>query len=186
MEDAQIVGLYWARDERAIDESSGKYGAYCGSIAYNILADRQETEECVNDTWLGAWNSMPPHRPVLLAAFLGRITRNLAFNLYKKLHREKRGGSNIDLVLDELADCVSGGDDPANVINTGDLTGDIDLFLSSLPETKQRMFILRYWYADSIGDIAERLGLSENNVSVTLNRVRKQLRDYLTDRGYDL
>ena len=186
MEDAQIVGLYWARDERAIDESSGKYGAYCGSIAYNILADRQETEECVNDTWLGAWNSMPPHRPVLLAPFLGRITRNLAFNVYKKLHRDKRGGKNIDLVLDELAECVSGKDDPEQTLQAGDLARDIDLFLSSLPETKRRMFVLRYWYVDSIGDIAARLGMSENNISVTLSRIRGQLRDYLTEREYTL
>ena len=186
MDDAQIVSLYWARDERAISESSGKYGGYCSAIARNILGTEPETEECVNDTWLHAWNAMPPHRPALLSAFLGKITRNLAFNLYKKLHRSKRGGQNIDLVLDELAECVSGGEDPEQAWQASELRREIDRFLSTLPGTKQEMFVLRYWYADSIGEIARQLGTSENNVSVSLSRMRKQLREHLVSRGYDI
>ena len=111
MDDRLIVQLYWDRNESAISESSKKYGAYCASIARNILQNASDAEECVNDTWLHAWNSMPPQKPSVLSAFLGRITRNLSFDLFRRLHREKRGGGNIDIVLDELAECVSGNDD---------------------------------------------------------------------------
>ena len=110
MEDERIVLLYWDRDEAAISESSMKYGAYCTSIAQNILKNPADAEECVNDTWLHAWNAMPPHRPSLLSTFLGKITRNLSFDLYRKMHRGKRGGSQVDAVLDELEECVSGKD----------------------------------------------------------------------------
>ena len=110
MEDERIVLLYWDRDEAAISESSMKYGAYCTSIAQNILKNPADAEECVNDTWLHAWNAMPPHRPSLLSTFLGKITRNLSFDLYRKMHRGKRGGSQVDAVLDELEECVSGGE----------------------------------------------------------------------------
>ena len=111
MEDERIVLLYWDRDEAAISESSMKYGAYCTSIAQNILKNPADAEECVNDTWLHAWNAMPPHRPSLLSTFLGKITRNLSFDLYRKMHRKKRGESQMDAVLDELEECVSGKDD---------------------------------------------------------------------------
>lgn len=186
MTDIDIINLYWDRNETAITESSGKYGAYCSSIAYNILYNRFDAEECVNDTWLHAWNAMPPQKPSVLSAFLGRITRNLSFDLYKKLHRDKRGGDNIDLVLDELAECVSGGEDPADSYDLAELKKDINLFLDSLTEDKRNMFVLRYWYADSVASIASRFKTSENTVSVTLNRLRKSLKTYLTERGYSL
>lgn len=186
MTDIDIINLYWDRNETAITESSGKYGAYCSSIAYNILYNRSDAEECVNDTWLHAWNAMPPQKPSVLSAFLGKITRNLSFDLYKKLRRDKRGGDNIDLVLDELAECVSGGEDPADNYDLAELKKDINLFLDSLTEDKRNMFVLRYWYADSVASIASRFKTSDNTVSVTLNRLRKSLKTYLTERGYSL
>ena len=186
MEDQEIVRLYWDRNEQAIAVSSEKYGAYCTSIARNILPDRSDAEECVNDTWFRAWNSMPPHRPAVLAAFFGKITRNLSFDCYKKLHREKRGGYNVDLVLDELAEVVSGKDDPEKAVQQKELMQEINRFLQTLPKEKRYMFILRYWYADSIPSIAGRFHVNRDNVSVILNRVRKQLRVYLTERGYDI
>ena len=110
MDDERIVQLYWDRNETAITESAVKYGSYCASIAYNILNNMADAEECVNDTWLHAWKAIPPHRPTILSTFLGKITRNLSFDLYRRLHRERRGGSNLDQALDELAECVSGKD----------------------------------------------------------------------------
>jgi len=185
MEDARIVQLYWDRDEAAIEESSKKYGAYCASIARNILSDLSDAEECVNDTWLRAWNAMPPHRPSILSTFLGKLTRNLSFDRYRRLHREKRGGHNVDAALEELGDCVSGRDDPERRREERELILELDRFLRTLPEEKRHMFILRYWYADSIADIAKRLGMSENSVSVTLSRVRRRLKIHLIERGFD-
>ena len=186
MDDDAIVRLYWDRNTQAISESAGKYGAYCESIARNILIDRADTEECVNDTWLNAWNAMPPHRPSILRTFLGKITRNLAFDMYKKLHRDKRGGHNIDLVLDELAEIVSGKDDPVKSVQDKELMNEINRFLSGLSEANRYMFILRYWYVDGISEIAQRFDMSENNVSVILSRTRIKLKEYLTERGYDI
>ena len=137
MDDRLIVQLYWDRNESAISESSKKYGAYCASIARNILQNASNAEECVNDTWLHAWNSMPPQKPSVLSAFLGRITRNLSFDLFRRLHREKRGGGNIDIVLDELAECVSGKDDTDRLWEEKELRSEIDRFLSLLPEDKR-------------------------------------------------
>ena len=111
MDDNDIIQLYWDRNEQAIRITSDKYGHYCKAIARNILNNEEDAEECVNDTWLHAWNAMPPHRPSLLSTFLGKITRNLSFDLYRKMHRKKRGESQMDAVLDELEECVSGKDD---------------------------------------------------------------------------
>lgn len=186
MKDTSIVALYWRRDEQAIAESAAKYGAYCHSIANNILRSRRDAEECVNDTWLHAWNAMPPHRPSVLRTFLGKITRHLSFDLYKRQRRQKRGGGEFELVLDELAEIVSGQEDPENEILKRELADEIDRYLNTLPEEKRNLFILRYWYADSIPDIAGRCGMSENHVSVTLSRIRRRLREHLEERGYAL
>lgn len=186
MDDESIVQLYWDRNESAISESSKKYGAYCASIAHNILPNMADAEECVNDTWFHAWSAMPPHRPSILATFLGKITRNLSFDRYKKLHREKRGGNNIDAALDELAECVSGVDDTERRWEEKELKEEINRFLSSLSEDKRYIFILRYWYVDSIAEIAKRMDISENNVSVTLSRIRTKLRARLIERGFDV
>ena len=186
MEDSQIVDLYWERNEQAIRAAASKYGDYCYSIAYNILRSREDADESVNDTYLGAWNAMPPHRPSLLSTFLGKITRNLSFDLYRKMHRGKRGGSQVDAVLDELEECVSGKDNIERQWEMKELAAEINQFLQKLPEEKQCMFVLRYWYVDSIGEIAGRLGRSENYVSVTLNRIRGKLHTHLTERGFEV
>ena len=186
MEDGEIVALYWARDSRAIRESEEKYGAYCASIARSILGSPEDAEECVSDTWLRAWNAMPPHRPSILSVFLGKITRNLSFDRYRAAHREKRGGARVDAALEELGECVSGRDDPERRREGRELIEELDRFLLALPEEQRYMFILRYWYADSVKEIAQRMGMSENRVSVTLHRVRLRLRARLMERGFDL
>ena len=186
MEDERIVLLYWDRDEAAISESSMKYGAYCTSIAQNILQNPADAEECVNDTWLHAWNAMPPHRPSLLSTFLGKITRNLSFDLYRKMHRKKRGGSQMDAVLDELEECVSGKDDIERQWEMKELIAEINQFLQKLPEEKRCMFVLRYWYVDSIAEISRKTGLKETRIRTELYRMRKKLSTHLEKEGYIL
>lgn len=186
MEDSQIIQLYWDRNQAAIPATSQKYGNYCQSIAQNILGNNQDAEECVNDTYLSAWNTMPPHRPNILSTFLGKITRNLSFNKYKHNHAEKRDSGEINFVLDELAECVSDTSDVEQEIDRRELIEEINLFLKSLPSVKRNIFVGRYWYADSIQTLAKRFGMTENNVSVLLNRTRKQLRGYLSERGFEL
>lgn len=186
MEDNQIIDLYFNRNEQAIAETSAKYGNYCSSIAKNILNNWEDAEECVNDTYLKAWEVIPPTRPTVFKAFLGRITRNLSFNLYKKMNADKRGNGQIAVVLDELAECVSGNSDPYEEYDGKVLLDAINAFLEKLPQDKRIMFVCRYWYSDSVTDIAKRCGVSENTVSVALNRLRKRLHDYLLERGFEL
>lgn len=186
MEDIKIVQLYWDRNQTAITETATKYGSYCTSIAKNILGNHDDVEECINDTYLNAWNSMPPHRPLLLSTFLGKITRNLSFNKYKYLHASKRGESEIPAVLDELDECVSGKIDVEQEIEYQELVKVIDDFLASLPSRKRNMFVCRYWYNDSITSIAKQFDMKENAVSMTLRRTRIKLKEYLMERGYHI
>jgi len=186
MEDSRIIDLYWDRDESAIPATSEKYGAYCTSIARNILKNEEDTEECVNDTYLNAWNSMPPQKPSVLSAFLGRITRNLSFNRYKLLHTQKRGGGEVPLVLSELSDCVSGRESVEQELDRKELLAEINTFLVGLSKEKRQMFVRRYWYAESVRDIAKRFDVSEGSATMTLKRVRKQLKDVLVAKGYCL
>jgi len=186
MEDAKIVQLYWDRDQNAIAETANKYGKYCTSIANNILGNSEDAQECVNDTYMNAWNSMPPHRPNMLSTFLGKITRNLSFNRYKHSNADKRGGGEIAAVLDELSECVSGKESVEQEIEYKELVKAIDSFLDTLSEEKRSIFICRYWYTDSISSIAKRHGMRENAVSMTLNRVRVKLKEYLMERGYEV
>ena len=186
MEDLTIVDLYWNRDEDAILYTQRKYGALCQTIAHNILGNREDAEECVNDTYLQAWNSIPPHRPTALSTFLGKIVRNLSFNRYKHNTRDKRGGGEIPLVLDELAECVSDRDDVPHGYAMKELVSAINDFLDTLPETKRNVFVCRYWFTDSIADIAKRYGMERAAVSMMLSRTRTQLHNYLTKQGYDL
>lgn len=186
MDDAKIVRLYWDRDERAIPATAEKYGNYCASIAKNILGNREDAEECVNDTYWNAWNSIPPNRPSILATFLGKIVRNLSFNRYKHNTADKRGGGQATAVLDEIAEVVSDTNTVEQEIDRKELVQAIDSFLDRLPSGKKRIFVCRYWYFDSISDIASRVGMTQNNVSVTLNRLRLKLRKYLLERGFEL
>lgn len=186
MDDAKIVQLYWDRDEQAIPATADKYGNYCASIAKNILGNREDAEECVNDTYLNAWNSMPPHRPSILSTFLGKIVRNLSFNRYKHNTADKRGGGELPVVLDELSDLVSGKDDVEQEINRKELVDAIDTFLDTLTPEKRSIFISRYWCTDSISEIAKRHGMNDGAVSMTLNRLRLKLHNYLLERGFEL
>ena len=186
MDDNGIIQLYWDRNDQAISATSEKYGHYCKAIAKNILNNEEDAEECVNDTYLKAWNSMPTHWPEQLAAFLGKITRNLSFNRYKRNHAEKRGGGEITLVLVELTDCVSDIDNVEQIIDRQELAKVINSFVRSLSTEKRNIFVRRYWYADSVSDIAKVYGMLQGTVSKTLERTRKQLKAYLTERGFDL
>ena len=164
MDDVQIVHLYWDRNEQAIHATSDKYGNYCTSIAMNILGNKQDAEECVNDTYLSTWNSVPPHRPNNLRAFLGKITRNLSFNRYKYNRTGKRGGGELSMVLQELSDLVSGKDDVEQAFDQKELTKAIDTFLDRLSPKKRSIFISRYWYTDSISEIAVRHNMNDGAV----------------------
>ena len=183
MEDEAIVALYWARDEGAIPATAEKYGAYCASIAGNILESPQDAEECVNDTYLSAWNAMPPSRPRLLKAFLGKITRNLSLNRVRHHHAWKRGGG---AVMEELGEISTGADPVGEAIQRRELLRAIDTFLEGLPKRQRQLFVCRYWYFDSVTDLAARFQMTENHVSVTLRRIREKLRRNLLERGFEL
>lgn len=186
VDDKQIVQLFWDREETAIPATAEKYGDYCTAIARNILHSAEDAEECVNDTYLQAWNAIPPNRPLVLRAFLGKITRNLCFNRYKQGMTEKRGGGELPVVLEELAEVASGGDDTQQMLDQKELSVAINAFLGTLSPEKRRIFVGRYWYADSITVMAQRYGMREGTISMQLNRLRKQLKMYLTERGFDL
>lgn len=186
MDDAKIVQLFLDRNEQAIPETARKYGNYCTSIAQNILGNREDAEECVNDTYLNTWNAIPPHRPKVLSTFLGKLVRNLAFNRYKYTHAEKRGGGELAEVLEELSSCVSCRDDVEATYEYKELVTAINNFLRTLPAKKRHIFVCRYWYTDSISDISARFAMSAPAVSMTLNRLRSKLHNYLIERGYEL
>lgn len=182
MEDHAIVDLYWSRDPEAIRQTGEKYGGYCRAIARNILSDRRDAEECVNDTWLGAWNAMPENRPGLLAPFLGKITRNLALTRWRAARAEKRGGGELPLVLDELSECVSSAD-TLQTLEAAELENEINRFLGTLPERECGVFLRRYWFTEPMADIARRYGMRENTVRTSLFRSREKLRRYLEKEG---
>ena len=186
MDDNGIIQLYWDRNDQAISVTSEKYGHYCKAIAKNILNNEEDAEECVNDTYLNAWNSMPTHWPEQLATFLGKITRNLSFNKYKHDHAEKRGSGEITLVLEELIDCVSDTDDVEQMIDRQELVKTINSFVRSLSPEKRSIFVCRYWYSDSVSKIAKDYGMLQGSVSKMLERTRKQLKVYLAERGFEL
>lgn len=186
MNDAQIVRLFWDRNEQAISVTADKYGKYCTLIAENILGNKEDAEECVNDTYLNAWQSMPPNMPKVLSTFLGKIVRNLSINRYRRNTADKRGGGELPLVLDELSDIVSGRNDVEWEADYREIVNAIDTFLGSLSSEKRSIFIRRYWYTDSISAIADRYGMKNGAVSMILNRIRSNLRDYLLERGFEL
>ena len=184
MEDSTIIDLFWARDPRAIDATDEKYGSTCAAIARNILGSAEDVEECVNDVYLRAWNAIPPRRPRFLGAFLGKITRNLALNRYAYNTAVKRGGGETELIFDELAACVSGRADVEAEVNRRELSRAIDDFLAGLPAERRMIFVCRYWYFDSIADIAASCGRTESSVAVALHRLRSKLRAHLSKRGF--
>ncbi|MBQ8508642.1 MAG: sigma-70 family RNA polymerase sigma factor [Clostridia bacterium] len=185
MDDSRIVELFWARSADAVEACAAKYGGYCQSIARSILQSREDAEECVNDTWLGAWNAIPPHRPQLLSAFLGKLTRRIAINRYKRLTAAKRCGE-VNLVLDELAECLPGGESAEEALDMRELSRCLSDFVRALPERERMIFVRRYFYSDPIPTIAGRAKVSENNVSVILSRLREKLRRHLETEGFSI
>ena len=183
MADGHIVDLYWERSENAITETASKYGKYCYSIAYNILTNHHDAEESVNDTYLGAWNSMPPHRPTILSTFLGKITRRIAIKKWQKEHAVKRGGGEIVIALEELEDCIPADQSIEREIETAELGKVIDKFVMHLSLTERKIFICRYWYLDSISEICQQFGFSQSKVKSMLHRTRKKLQVYLKREG---
>lgn len=184
MTDEKIIELYFVRNEVAIEETDRKYGAYCFQISNNILNCREDSEECVNDTWLKTWGSIPPTKPQCFRLFLARIVRNLSFNKYKAKYTDKRGNGEIALILDELEECIAGKNDVEDFCMTKELQSTLDMFVCSLPERECNVFVRRYFYSDSIKDISKRYDLSENNVRVMLNRTRNKLKVRLEKEGY--
>ena len=182
MNDKDIIQLYLNRDQRALSATAKKYGKYCTSIAKNILGNNEDAEECVNDTYLSTWNSIPPTIPTILSAFLGKITRNLALNIYKSKNCQKRKGE-VPLVLDELKECIPSQNDIDTEMEEKYLTKYINEFLKSLPREKRIIIVQRYWYLYSIKDIAEKNNLSQSNVKMTLSRFRTKLKEFLEERG---
>ncbi len=183
MEDQDIIALYWERNEKALEETAGKYGSYCRSIAWNILNSREDAEECVNDTWFRAWNAMPPQRPNILQAFLGKITRNLSLDRYKAGHAVKRGGGQLSLALEELGESIPTGQDVEEAAAFRELSRLLDAFLRELPERDCCVFLRRYWFVDSTAEIAQRYQMAEGSVKSSLYRTRQKLRACLEKEG---
>ena len=183
MDDNAIMDLYWARSEKAISETAARYGSYCYSIAYNILSNREDSEESVNDTYLAAWNTMPPRRPSLLGAFLGKLTWYISLDRWKQRSRLKRGGGEVPLCLDELEDCVSGRESTEDTVIRKETIASVNRFLDSLSETERRVFLCRYWYLDSVDAIAGRFGFSQSKTTSMLHRIRGKLNKQLEKEG---
>ena len=186
MKDQEIINLYWNRQEIAITETAHKYGAYCHSISYNILHNEEDAEECVNDTYLGAWNAMPPHRPSRLAVFLGKITRNLSLNRFRAYTAKKRGMGQTELALGELEECIPGTFSVEADMEAAFLVQAINGFLHKQTKLKRNIFVRRYWYLSSIKEIAADYAMSESKVASLLFRMRNELKLHLEREGVNL
>ena len=182
MTDAQIVEMYWNRNEQAITVTAEKYGTYCYSVAYGVLHNEEDSKESVNDTYMSAWNSMPPHKPAILKTFLGKITRRLSIDRWRRRNAEKRGGE-IAEVLDELSECIFPIGDPIAEMEKEMLDKTINTFVRELKDTEQRVFLCRYWYAKPVKEIAKLFGFSESKVKVMLMRTRNKLKARLETEG---
>ena len=186
MDDNAIIDLYFARDQQAVQATAQAYGAYCASIAQRILDDRGAAEECVNDTWLKCWQSIPPQRPRSLKSFAGRIVRNLALSALRADAAQKRGGGQVRLALEELGEVVSGSDTPEGALDRQAFRAALDGFLAGLPERNRNLFLRRYWYLDSVEQLARRFGMSRTQVTTTLHRLRQRLRVHLEQEGFEV
>ncbi len=186
MEDKEIIELFFRRSEKAIKETARKYGAYLSRLAYGILYSREDAEECVNDTYMKAWDNIPPACPKYLSAFLGKITRNIALNRYDMLKAAKRGGGQVPLTLDELAECIPDSSDVQRQVESQELTSLLDRFLGKLSPANRNVFMKRYWYFLSIEEIAEETGSSSDKVKMRLFRTRKKLKEFLLKNGVEV
>lgn len=184
IEDRELIDLFERRDQQVIQAVSQKYGALCISVAKNILGDSRDAEECLNEALWKAWDSIPPNKPKLLSAFLAKITKNIAINKYRAMHREKRGNGEIGLVWEETEDFIFDNRSVEEDAERREILSAINGFLKNLPSKKRKIFVRRYWYCDSISKIAADYGITENNVSVTLNRTREALKKHLQKRGF--
>lgn len=184
MEDAQIVSLYWDRDESAIRETETKYARYLTKIACNILNDVEDSRESVNDTYLAAWDSIPPHRPGILSAYLAKLTRRISIDRFRYRTRDKRMGSEYALSLEELGDCVCGGDTTQEAVNEKLLADAIGIYLRLLPENARTAFVGRYYFLDPLKEVAAYCGMSESKAKSLLYRTRVGLKEYLQKEGY--
>lgn len=184
MDDNEIIGMYHKRDENAIAETDRKHGAFCRSLAKNILSDFQDAEECVNDTWLAAWNSMPPDWPASLKAFLGRITRNISISRFRKKHASKRY-AGIEIMLSELSECVPGCL-AEKELERHAVSEAISLWLDTLSQDERNMFVRRYWYGEQLKDIAAEYKISANRAAQKMQRLRAGLRLALEKEGIDI
>ena len=184
MEEAKIIDLYFARDERAVAETAQKYGAYCFSLANAILPNRQDAEETVSETYRKTCTSIPPHRPAVLKLFLAKITRNLAFTRWRSIGAQKRGGGEMVLVLEELSECAAATGSAEDVLNGKELAKAIRAFLDTIPSREQDIFLRRYFFVEESATIAKHYGMKQATVLRTLSRTRMKLKQYLAKDGY--
>lgn len=183
MEDRQIIDLYWTRDETAIDETARKYGSFCHKIAVNILSLEEDARECVNDAYYKAWTSIPPQRPASLRAWLGRVIRNIAINRWNQNHAKKRY-SGMEQLLDELAECIPDSGTVEDEVECLELTAILNEWLSRLPSDERILFVRRYWYGDSLKELANRMDISSAKLAKTMYRLRLDLKSVLEKEGY--
>lgn len=183
MDDRGIVDLFFERSEEAIVQSRSKYHGYCYSIAFSVLGSKEDAEECVNDTYMRAWDSIPPDRPNRLDAFLGRITRNLAFDRYRKSRAQRRIRSSVTVALSELEECIPDGGRDSDMTDKIALADALSAFLRDLGEMDMKIFVLRYWFGLSVADIANRYDMGRSNVKIRLHRMRLELKKYLEKEG---
>ena len=183
MDDKSIVDLYFSRNEEAISQTDRKYGRYCYTIAYNILTNQEDAEESVSDTYMAAWNTIPPRRPSVLSTFLGKITRHISIDRWRERSAYKRGGGEIILALEELEDCIAGTQNVELELERKEILRAYLRFLDRLPVTERRVFLCRYWYMDSIEVIAEQFGFSQSKIKSMLHRTRGRLRKQLAEEG---
>lgn len=183
MEDERIVELFWTRSESAISETSAKYGKYCHAVAYRILSSEEDAKECVNDTYLDAWNSMPPHRPAILSTFLGKITRRIAIDRWRSRDAKKRGGGEAAITLEELAECVSSGHDVEREVEEKELLEALNAFLGRLSVDERDVFLCRYFFLLPVSEICDKFGFGQSKVKSMLSRTRKKLRDFFVKEG---
>lgn len=184
MEDAQIISAFFNRDEAAITAVSSTYGSYCAAVARNILDSAEDVEEVLSDTWLRAWNSIPPQNPANLKLYLARITRNLSYDKFRAQTREKRGGGEPALALHELSECIPAFGQPGEKLEAEELQKEINRFLAALPARDRQLFLLRYFYIEPLEAIAKRYGIRQTLVRTILSRTRRKLRNHLEKEGF--
>ena len=181
MDDLEIIELYFCRDEKALTETARKYGNYCYTVAFSVLNSMEDSKETVNDTYFELWNTIPPDRPTVLSAFIGKITRRLAIGRWRKNTAVKRGGGEFEATLDELSECISDNTNVEKIVEGKLIVSTINEFLKKLPDTERNVFICRYWYADSVKSVAKQFGFSESKVKSMLMRTRTKLKQKLAE-----